>query len=208
MIGISQVMETLARQRAVYHSEADFQHAFAWELHRQLPELTVRLERPFKANGKSLHLDLFVEQQGASLAVQLKYKTRILEHRIENEEFRLTSHGASDHGRYDFIKDIHRLEQIGANLERCIGWAILLTNDSAYWKQPNRSDTIDAAFRLHDGRGLDGELAWASNAGSGTTKGRKHPVNLNHRYPLRWQEFSDLGVNSYGKFRFLAVKVC
>jgi hypothetical protein len=33
VLEISDVLSSLAKQRLVFHSEADFQHAFAWEIH-------------------------------------------------------------------------------------------------------------------------------------------------------------------------------
>jgi hypothetical protein len=53
MINVHQIMKTLAVERPVFHSEADFQHALAWELHRQMPEWAMRLEyRPRKILGR------------------------------------------------------------------------------------------------------------------------------------------------------------
>ena len=78
MIDISNLMNTLAAQRKAYHSEADFQHAFAWEVHRQFPKSSVRLERPLSVNGKPLHLDFFIQLTNRVMAVELKYKTRKL----------------------------------------------------------------------------------------------------------------------------------
>ena len=44
MIQIAQVLSTLAVQRPVFHSEADFQHALAWEIHSCVP---TPLQAPF-----------------------------------------------------------------------------------------------------------------------------------------------------------------
>ena len=117
-----------------YHSEADFQHAFAWEVHSRFPESKVHLERPLSANGKTLHLDLLIQLPTKKIAVELKYKTRKILVELDGEAFRLASHSAQDIGRYDFIKDIFRLEQIASNVENCGGYAILLTTDGTYWK--------------------------------------------------------------------------
>ena len=40
-----------------------------------------------------------------------------------------------------------------------------------------RGGSIDAAFRLHEGRVLAGTLRWAARAGAGTTKGRDTPLH-------------------------------
>lgn len=43
-VGLSDLMRRLALRRPVFHSEADFQHDFAWEAHSMDPNLRVRLE--------------------------------------------------------------------------------------------------------------------------------------------------------------------
>jgi hypothetical protein len=207
MIDIPDLMKTLALQRGAYHSEADFQHAVAWEIHRRLPMASVRLERPTKANGKTLHLDLLVQFSGKALAIELKYKTRKLAVGVDGEEFELANHSAADIGRYDFIKDISRLESISATLKDCDGWAIILTNDSSYWKEPNNKATVDAAFRVNENRFLHGTLGWAENASDGTKRNREADLQINGKYVLQWQDYSSLSRESNGDFKFLAVHV-
>lgn len=206
MIDVRDVMNTLAAQRKLYHSEADFQHAFAWEIHTRFPNSSVRLERPLIANGKKLHLDFLVNLPHGSFAVELKYKTRKLTAEIEGESFSLASHSAQDIGRYDFIKDVFRLENIVSNLAGCDGHAILLTNDSAYWK-PRSAGTVDEAFRLSEGRVLSGSMGWTEKASDGTKKNREINLELSGSYELHWQDFSIAISENYGQFRYLAVHV-
>jgi len=103
-----------------------------------------------------MHVDIWITSGGRSLAVKLKYKKRALETVIGNERFRLKNDGAQDLGRYDFIKDVERLARIAAHIPQVEGYAVLLTNDSGYWKEG--ATTVDAAFRLPEGRILTGEL--------------------------------------------------
>ena len=47
LISLPELESTLAglsSSRPVFHSEADFQHALAWELHHAHPDVSVRLE--------------------------------------------------------------------------------------------------------------------------------------------------------------------
>lgn len=206
MIDVPDVMRALASQRKAYHSEADFQHAFAWEVHSRLPYSSVRLERPLRTNGKVLHLDFLIQLPNAAIAVELKYKTRELVVDIENETFSLASHAAQDLGRYDFIKDICRLENITSSLGNCHGYAILLTNDSAYWK-PGRNGTVDEAFRLNEGRILSGSLSWTDKASDGTKRNREKELHLTGIYELNWQDFSVIDADRYCQFRYVAVPV-
>lgn len=48
MIDIEQVLKELAKKRPVFHSEADFQHALAWEIQITYPDANIRLEKPFQ----------------------------------------------------------------------------------------------------------------------------------------------------------------
>ena len=207
MIDIPELMKALALQRSIFHSEADFQHAFAWEVHRRLPAASVRLERPIKSNGKTLHLDFLVQLPNQTMAVELKYKTRQLVLDVESEEFRLASHSAADIGRYDFIKDICRLEEITSNLKECEGWAILLTNDRQYWTTPARPETVDAAFRVHQGRLLHGNLGWSKNASDGTKRNREKELHVIGEHLLKWSDYAKPSDEPNGQFKFLAVHV-
>jgi len=208
VLEISEVLSSLAKQRPVFHSEADFQHAFAWEIHQRLPsDALVRLELPVQVRQQFLHIDVWVVYQNATLAVELKYKTRRLTVHIGNEQYRLKDQSAQDISRYDFLKDVQRLEQVVAVHPNSIGYAVLLTNDSAYWKKPVNHSTVDADFRLCDGRVVEGVLAWGVNASDGTKKDREQSLELQGKYQLRWSDYSYPSSGSYGEFRSLVVKV-
>jgi len=207
VIEISEILATLAKKRPIFHSEADFQHAFAWEIHQKLPNASVRLELPVQVKNKFLHIDVWVVNQDEFLAVELKYKTRSLSVQVDNEQFRLKDQSAQDGGRYDFIKDIQRLEQVAGEQRKFIGYAILLTNDSAYWIKTANRNTVDADFRLDDGRTLEGVLDWGANASDGTKRNREQPLTLRNKYSVKWENFSHPSPASYGTFRSLTVKV-
>jgi hypothetical protein len=201
------IIKSLAIPRPLYHSEADFQHAFAWEFHRQLPNAAVRLELPLATSDQVLHLDFWATSKDESIAVELKYKTRALSVQLAGERFDLANHSAQDLGRYDFIKDIQRLEQVKLHRENVIGYAILITNDSSYWKRSGNRHTIDADFRLEQGRVLHGVLKWGEKASAGTKRGREEPIVVRGQYELSWEDYSQPSSASYGVFRYLAVKV-
>jgi len=90
--------------------------------------------------------------------------------------------------------------------KRAIGYAILLTNDSAYWTLPRRR-TVDADFRINEGRTLSGELKWGKAASEGTMRGRENPIILTGSYTLNWQDYSEIGEINYGRFRYLLVEI-
>jgi hypothetical protein len=207
MIEVGEILAILAKKRSIFHSEADFQHAFAWEIHHQLPDALIRLELPVQVKNEYLHIDVWVKNRDEVLAVELKYKTRGLTVEINGEHFRLTNQSAQDIGRYDFIKDIQRLEHIVSGQKIITGYAVLVTNDSAYWIKPLYHDTVDAKFRINNGRVLEGIFDWGPNASDGTKKSREQSLILQNKYDLQWVNFSRPSLSSYGEFRSLTIKV-
>lgn len=205
-IDICGVLTSLAENRSVFHSEADFQHAFAWEIQHAAPDCDIRLEYRFPDPHKRIYLDIWVRDAKSALAIELKYKTRGLRTTVGEEVYELLDQSAQDIGRYDFLKDVQRLEQVAAGRSGSAGYAILLTNDSSYWAFPRDGGSVDAAFRLHEGRVLTGKLGWDVKAAPGTTRTREEPIVLRASYELRWRDYSDLGTKSYGRFRYLLLR--
>lgn len=138
----------------------------------------------------------------------MKYKTRGLSLEHEGERFDLLNQSAQDCGRYDFCKDVERLESVVSEQPNIIGYAIFLTNDSAYWKEPRKGLPADANFRIHEGRRLSGNLEWGSQASEGTKRGRKDPISIRGTYDLKWINYSEPDLKSpCGKFRYLLVRI-
>jgi hypothetical protein len=207
MIDIEEIMKDLAKHRPIFHSEADFQHAFAWEIHKRLPDSAIRLELPFEDQGRPLHLDVWVSDHDANLAIELKYKTRGVGTVVQGEHYALRDQSAQDLGRYDFIKDIVRLEKILIDHPGAVGYAILLTNDSAYWSSRIGPNTIYEAFRIEEGATLQGTLSWGKGASQGTMRDREAPLALKGKYKAHWQDYSQLTGKKYAKFRFVGIQV-
>lgn len=207
MISPTVMLTLLSQQRPVFHSEADFQHALAWLIHLQQPEARIRLEyRPLPQ--EPLNLDLWVQGDQPALAIELKYPTRRLVVEHAGEHFSLKNQAAQDLTRYDFVKDIVRLERIMLTRSGVTGYAILLTNDSNYWTRSMRTNTVDAAFRLHEGARLSGPLVWAEHAGVGTKTTREAALELRGSYPMSWHHYSTVGDRpNDGIFRFLLIRV-
>ena len=200
-LNITTIIDKLAKKRPIFHSEADIQHAFAWEIHEQYPLATVRLEVPSHREDKKEHIDIWIKYNDKIHAIELKYKTRKIDVTHLEETFYLLNHYAQDWGRYDFLKDIVRLESFNV-----IGYAIMLTNDDRYWQKGRRA-TIDTAFRIHEGRTIEGTLTWGENAAEGTTRGRTDPLQLRGIYSLQWRDYSNLQEAGPNQFRCLVLKV-
>src|SRR6266542_699500 len=127
MIDVPEVLGQLAVERPLFHSEADFQHSLAWELHRRLPDAAIRPERPVSSAGCQLYVDEWMSSPDHTVALELKYKTRGITVDIGGEEYNLKNQSAQDVARYDFIKDVHRLEDLITGKQITIGYAIMLT---------------------------------------------------------------------------------
>ncbi len=108
---IMDMLKALGKQSPIFHSEADFQHALASEVHQRFLGASVRLERPLTTASGQLHLDVLLMREADILAIELKSTIRAACHcGWGGEQFALKEQSAQDPGRYDFIKDIERLE--------------------------------------------------------------------------------------------------
>ncbi|HET9662237.1 MAG TPA: hypothetical protein VFP05_18065 [Thermomicrobiales bacterium] len=201
MIDLTNAMLRLARHRPVFHSEADFQHALAWQLQREHLDAHVRLEyRPFP--DERIYLDIWCEVDGRPTAIELKYPTKRLSTAIGAERFEVAEHGAQDLTRYDIIKDVVRIERVVDSMPNSAGAVIVLTNDPSFWNASKRATpTIDNAFRIHQGRTLAGTCEWGLGAGPGTTKGRTTQLDVRGAYPVVWQDYWNTN-ERWGQFKF------
>lgn len=191
MLDIHDLMRSLSASRPVFHSERDFQLAFAWGIHEMIPNCAVRLEyKPFAS--EALYLDIWLPTLGT--AIELKYKTRQLWLESNQEKYFLEDQGAQNLSRYDFLVDVHRLERTVEERESAKrGFAVMLTNDRSYWDPPRHggNETDDAAFRIHEGREFFGKLEWSHSERLRAKRTRKNPIVLSDSYHLHWYDYSD-----------------
>ncbi len=202
MLAIYDCLSTLARERPVFHSEADFQHALAWQIQQLRPAAKIRLELPV-AGESQRHLDISLRHGEEHFLLELKYKTRGLKATVSDEAFHLRDQSANPLGRYDYLKDIERLESMLSEQIGTRGYAILLSNDHTYWTKGG-TDTVDAAFRLHEGSRINSPGHWGPNASPGTTRGREDPIHLRGNYRNQWRDYGPpVAEGPGGAFRFL-----
>ena len=205
-LGLLAIMEKLSKRRLIFHSEADFQFALAWEIQKEYPLADVRLEYP-PENEPYRYIDILVGLNGYVYPIELKYPTKKLSAVIGGEQYNLKDHGAQDLGKYDFIKDLVRIESFASHLKGYKqGYVIWLTNDPSYWTPPRNGTVGYAAFSVHHGARKTGAMAWGSNLGIGTTKGRERELILKAEYDIQWSDYSDVGTRA-GLFRFALLSV-
>lgn len=206
---IHEIMRNLREQRNIFHSEADFQFALAWQIHTDFPDCQIRLEyKPI--SSKNMFVDIWVWIGNIQIAIEVKYPAA--KHIIENDDlfetFRLDKGGPLGTARYGFLKDIQRLEKFAGRRDT-LRFAVLLTNQQRLWEVPKRGwrQENDYQFRIHEGQAINGHRRWAKKT-SLKTKQSRPSLNIKGRYVMEWQNYFSFGnVTTNSQFRYLAVKV-
>lgn len=194
-------MAHLAARRPVFHSEADFQFAFAQSAASLDEGIGIRLEVPQRGSRRT-YVDLVCRRELAVSLIEFKYVTRSWTGTDghTDEVFDLRGHEALDLARLHFVHDVTRLETWTAQQLSSNGFAVLLTNDNRLWEHPGSSGaTRDQEFRLHEGRTVAGSLTWGT---------REQPYEANNRdvrgtYIATWQDYSHRDARPGGTFRWL-----
>jgi len=213
MIDLHQVLARLSKERPIFHSEADFQHAIAWRLHQENTTASVRLEYPVTALLQSdgigtaeptAHVDVWMRSGTETTILELKYLTNKLKLTLDEEPFALKGHAAQDVRCYDVFKDVVRLERLVEKVPGSVGYVCVVTNDAIYWKPPGHSRScFKDAFRMHDNLLISGTLAWGIGAAPGTIKNREQCLVLNGEYTACWGDYSNFPGERNGRFQYL-----
>ncbi len=209
-IDIDLIMRKLSmnENHNIFSSESDFQFSMAWAIKEQYPNCDIRLEKVFDKDPNK-HFDIVVNVDDGIIPIELKYCTKSLPAGFTGDVF-LKNQGAEDCRRYDFIKDVQRIESIRSYLygdpktSFICGYAVFLTNSSLYWtSKRDHSNCFDEAFRIHEEKRTFGGkiMMWSDAASKGTMKGRERPLHT-EQYDIVWKDYLD-----DPKFRYLSVKI-
>ena len=202
---LDRLMHGQSQARPLFHSREDFRLTLVAHIRKVLPDCQAQLKFPISIQGKNYYFDIWLETE--KLGIELIYTTRGLDLDWGNERYLLRDHGGQPSRRYEFLNAVQRIEEAITHGPAKMGYAIMLTNQRQYWNPPSKQDVIDAAFRLHHGRKVAGELTWAEHAGEETTRGKENSINLLGSYSLHWRDYSRLGEGNNQQFRYLAVAV-
>jgi len=209
--GMDDIIGKLAEDRSVFHMEADFQLALFRKIVKEKCADDICLEYAFKKDTlknatEDIHVDIWViNMNKMNVAIELKYKTTDISQLTfdskTGEVFRLKKQRGHTYSRYGFWCDVKRLQDVVRNCENCIGYALFLTNDKAYWGNggPKTADDDfeDDGFGIYDGRKMR-----RNQKLKGDIKGENEVVELECAYELKWKP--------YGKksdFRYLLLKI-
>lgn len=75
MLDMERTLKTLALERMIFHSEADFQHSLATKIAPIYPSAAIRLEVPLVIDQSRIYLDIRVTLEDHVIAIELKYAT-------------------------------------------------------------------------------------------------------------------------------------
>jgi hypothetical protein len=193
----------LAARRPIFRSQIDLRDAMAGVLSDQGWNVTINREI-----GRGLKVDIWAERAGsADIAIEVRYKTSRLTCTVNGETFELKDQAAEDQARYDYWRDVEKLEQVVSSLPGTRGYAVMITNDHRYWDKPTRSQNVSEDFMLFDGRIVSGTLKWSEKAGEGTVDGREKPIHLRDAYTLQWRDYSNPSTDKNGVFKALVLNV-
>lgn len=215
-IDIRKALESLSKRRPIFHSEADFKFELAWEIKTIYESVNVRLEKNIEIfKDKNRYIDIYLENSNSIIGIELKYKTKGLKCRYNDESYCLSNQASSDHGDYDYLHDINRLEKFVQSKRtnpksRVYGYAIMITNDRYFWNNKRKEQKIGFDFRINNGRIINKntQLSWRDNASNGSKKRREELIQFTNSYELKWKEYSNLNCcNRNNEFRYLLVSI-
>ena len=199
-------LNELAKDRPVFHSESDFQFAFAWKIQSMYPYALIRLEYNPQAFSSRTYIDIWIQfSNGQNIAIELKYKTRKITLQHLGETYELARHGAPANNRFLIVQDIARLERVVKQVPNTSGYAVIVTNDNEYWQEWKiPKETKDKAFRVHEGAFLTGQLKWKEDTATSTIRSLGDALYLDGRYSMKWFDYS---TSTGSTFKLLVNKV-
>ena len=67
---VQDALRELSKQRTCFHSESDFQFAFAWKFKELNPSAQIRLERPYTVGNRFFYLDVLIILDGCRIGLE------------------------------------------------------------------------------------------------------------------------------------------
>lgn len=210
----SDIREFIERQQELLFNEFDFQMQLALYLRASGHYDDVDAEY-FLPNSvvegydwdSNMYLDIVASRDGEFVPVELKYTTRSTRRDIlrfgqliPDVEI-MRNQGAQDNKRYDFWKDVRRVELVRKLFPAVkAGLAVFLTCDPAYTRSP-REDSSNAPFSMAPGHEVGaGMMDWNGNP---ATRAKHMPFRLDGRYTTEWHTTLIDGM----KFYYTIVKI-
>ena len=193
---INEIDEFLDNAERTFISEVDLQVHLAMFLKEKLNDkkelkYNVLLEYPvdikFKEvetnhypwNNGVISIDIIVESPNKQyLPIEIKYKTKgkEIETKLfgeDNNRMKLKDQGARSNAKYDFWKDVKRIELLEIKFENVVeGIALFVTNDKNYKMKPRNTNVQYYNFRIDANKNISKEMYWNNNTTDETKKSR------------------------------------
>lgn len=141
--------------------------------------------------NSELRIDVLVRKEDEYLPIELKYKTKTVKKRIPRFGEPVSSavevmknQGAQDLGKYDFWKDVRRIEIVRKRFKAIkSGMAVFVTNDPSY-QQSGRELSNHIKFSMTEGA-HGKEKHWLDKE---STCCKTHPdFNVDQEYSIHWE---------------------
>lgn len=151
--------------------------------------------------NNELRIDVLVRKRDEYLPIELKYKTKTVKKRISRFGEHISSdievmknQGAQDLGKYDFWKDVRRIEIIRKRFKAIKGGlAVFVTNDPSY-QQSGRELSNHIKFSMTEGA-HGKEKHWRDKE---STCCKTHPdFNVDREYFIHWETKKIEDINIY-----------
>lgn len=195
------IRDFIRQQRELMFNELDFQIQLALYLRSSghYSDVDVEYSLPRDAMpgydwDSNLRIDLVVSRGGEYCPVELKYPTRKVTRSITRfgehvpEAVVMKNQGAQDIVRYNFWKDVRRLEVLRSRFARVRGGvAVIMTNDPSYTR-PVRVNSSCAPFSTAEGHCVGpGDVDWQNMP---AIRADHPPFILAGRYTMRWEHMA------------------
>ena len=186
---INNAIDRLRDKGIIFLSESDLQFNLAWEIKNILGSdcESIILEYPYKnSDNKTIYIDIVVITKTEVSFIELKYKTKKAEVLRHGINFELKNQGAQDLGRFYFITDLERMENIKNPYpdKKITNCCIFMTNDTAYKSSCNNSICKDFNFNTEI---KCGKKYMKLAKGKKTEKICKS--NIKNGYEVKWKEY-------------------
>lgn len=208
-VEIENIIQKFGNTGNLFLCERQFQFDLAQEISKTFNNYAVHLEFPSEKNccDRLLFYYIVIEEKNQYFVIELKYKTKNADIIYKNNKYSLKNQSAQDLGRFDFLKDISRIEQwnqFNPNRTFAGGVAMILTNDSSYWEKTGENCNYEA-FALKDETTIvAGKKEWSSENLNYVGKARKNGLNLLHDYTVKWVNYHK---DENNEFRYLLEEI-
>lgn len=206
---IEEIIQKFGENGNLFLCERQFQFDLAQEISKNFNNCVVHLEFPSEKPccGRLAFYDIVLEEENQYFVIELKYKTKSADIFYKNIKYSLKNQSAQDLGRFDFLKDISRIEQwnqFNPNRTFAGGVAVILTNDSSYWKKTGENCNYEA-FALKDKTTIvAGKKQWSSENLNYDGHDRKNGLNLLNDYDIKWVNYYK---DENNEFRYLLEEI-